>query len=249
MLPIVAGAGVAALVTAGYNTMAPRSQLYGRTFTGGRAGSRQLALTFDDGPNDPWTLKLLEVLARHGVRATFFLVGDFVRQKPAIARAVAEAGHVIGNHTFTHPNLIFAGAARRQRELDDCERALSDHVGEHSRLFRPPFGARTPQLLREVRRRGMETVMWRVSGFDWSAESAAQIEQKIRRHLSGGEVILLHDGGHKHMGVDRSRTVSAVEWLIGDCKAAGYEFVTVAEMMAAGKAPGRYGVQDTRNSS
>ena len=105
LLPIIAGA--VAAVTAGYNSMAPRSQLYGRTFIGERRPSRRLALTFDDGPNDPHTLHLLDVLARHNVHATFFMIGSFVEQRPEIARAVAAAGHAIGNHTHTHPNLIF----------------------------------------------------------------------------------------------------------------------------------------------
>src|SRR5512141_1862674 len=99
LLPLIAG--VATAVTAGYNTMAPRSQLYGRTFIGEQPGSRRLALTFDDGPNDPHTLDLLDVLARHNVRATFFMLGSFVNKRPDIAVAVSAAGHVIGNHTAT----------------------------------------------------------------------------------------------------------------------------------------------------
>src|SRR5271169_6172686 len=91
--------GAAALGYAGYACYAPRSQLYGRTYLGAGRGSRQLALTYDDGPNDPHTLRLLEVLARHDVKATFFLIGRFVAAKPEIAREVARAGHTIGNHT------------------------------------------------------------------------------------------------------------------------------------------------------
>jgi peptidoglycan/xylan/chitin deacetylase (PgdA/CDA1 family) len=231
---MMAGASLAALMAAGYNSMAPRSQLYGRTYTGTARGSRQLALTFDDGPNDPWTARLLEVLARHEVRATFFLIGRFVQQKPAIARDIAQAGHIIGNHTYNHPNLIFSSAARQRQEIADCEGALSDQIGEHSRLFRPPFGARTPQLLKQVRERGLETVMWRVSGFDWNAKSSAVIEHKLRKGLRGGDVFLLHDGGHQHMGVDRSKTVTAVDNLIRDCQQQSYKFVTIPEMMSGG---------------
>src|SRR5215831_7729661 len=96
----------AAASYAGYAAMAPRSQLYGRTLTHG-SDPAQMALTFDDGPNDPHTMRLLEVLARHNARATFFLIGKYVQQRPDIVRAIAAAGHEIGNHTFTHPNLIF----------------------------------------------------------------------------------------------------------------------------------------------
>ncbi len=100
----------AAAVAAGYQSMAPRGQWYGRTFTGLQPESKQLALTYDDGPNDPHTFRLLEVLAKHNVKATFFLIGRFVKQRPDIARELMRAGHVVGNHTFSHPNLIFATA-------------------------------------------------------------------------------------------------------------------------------------------
>src|SRR5437762_9804888 len=96
----------AAASAAGYQSMAPTGQWYGRTFTGLQRGSRKLALTYDDGPNDPHTLRLLEVLAKHEVRATFFLIGRYVRQRPDIVRDLVKAGHAVGNHTFTHPNLI-----------------------------------------------------------------------------------------------------------------------------------------------
>src|SRR5581483_3094604 len=97
----------AAASAAGYQSMAPTGQWYGKTFTGLGRRSKQLALTYDDGPNDPHTLRLLEVLSRHGTKATFFLIGRFVRQRPDIVRDIQQAGHTIGNHTFSHPNLIF----------------------------------------------------------------------------------------------------------------------------------------------
>src|SRR5271166_707739 len=163
----LAAGSVAALFSAGYQSMSPTGQWYGRTFTGLPPGSQKLALTYDDGPNDPHTLRLLEVLARHNVRATFFMVGRYVKQRPDLAREVVKAGHVVGNHTFTHPNLIFASAARTRRELQDCTQALTDAVGEHSRLFRPPFGGRRPSTLRIARHLGLEPVMWNVTGYDW----------------------------------------------------------------------------------
>jgi len=226
--------GMAGLVAAGYNTMAPRSQLYGRTFIGNPPASRELALTFDDGPNDPHTLDLLEVLAKHEVRATFFMIGRYVKQRPEIAAAVARQGHVIGNHTFTHPNLIFRTPAQVRDEIAACERSLDDAVkNAHAPLFRPPWGARTPMVLRTVRKLGMTPVLWSVTGFDWSAASAADIKHEVTRQVRGGDIILLHDGGHKHMGVDRSYTVQAVDELIRRYKEEGYAFKTVAEMMAA----------------
>jgi peptidoglycan-N-acetylglucosamine deacetylase len=232
MLSALIGLAAAGAATAaGYQSMAPTGQWYGRTFARGERGSKQIALTYDDGPNDPHTLKLLEVLARHDVRATFFMIGRYVQQRPDIAQAVASAGHVIGNHTFSHPLLIFRSGAETRAELSDCQAALGDAVGERSKLFRPPFGGRRPATLRIAREMEMEPVMWNVTGYDWNASSAAVIEEKVARrvHADGGDVILLHDGSHKRMGADRTQTVIATDNLIRRYKGEGYKFVTIPD--------------------
>ena len=225
------GAAVAA-AAAGYQSMAPTGQWYGTTFTGQARGSRQIALTYDDGPNDPHTLRLLEVLAKHDARATFFLIGRYVRHRPDIAVEIVKAGHSVGNHTFTHPLLIFKSNAEIRKELSECHAALSDAVGEHSNLFRPPFGGRRPAVLRIARELGLEPVMWNVTGYDWNAPPASVIEQKVEKQIRDGDVVLLHDGGHIEMGADRSQTVLATDHLIPRYKAKGLEMVTVAQMMA-----------------
>jgi peptidoglycan/xylan/chitin deacetylase (PgdA/CDA1 family) len=230
--PVIAGAGVVIAVWAGYQSMSPTGQWYGRTFKGISAELKQLALTYDDGPNDPHTLRLLEVLAKHEVRATFFMIGRYVRQRPDIVREVSRAGHVIGNHTFSHPLLTLKSVGGIKKELTDCEHALHDAIGGHSNLFRPPFGARRPAVLRIASGLGLIPVMWNVTGYDWDAQSAENIERKIVRRVGGGSVILLHDGGHKEFGADRSGTVEASDRLISKYKSEGYEFVTVLEMMS-----------------
>src|SRR5437762_14362887 len=116
-LALTAAAAVAA---AGYQSMAPTGQWYGRTFTGLGRGSKQLALTHDDGPNDPHTLRLLEVLAKHNVKATFFLIGGYVRQRTDIARELAAAGHTTGNQTSTHALLTLKSQVESTRRLSDC---------------------------------------------------------------------------------------------------------------------------------
>ena len=237
MLPaLFGGIGLAgAAVWAGFQTMWPTSQICGRTFTGLTRGSRLLALTYDDGPSDPYTLRMLEVLARHNVKATFFLIGQFVQEKPAIARAVAEAGHALGNHTWSHPNLIFCSQAEVRREIEQADRAIYDATGLQPRLFRPPFGARRPATLRAVRRLGLEPVMWNVTCYDWKARSAQEIAGHAQRQVGGGNVILLHDGSHVRMGANRSRTVEATGQIVERYLADDYRFVTVPEMMGGAR--------------
>jgi peptidoglycan-N-acetylglucosamine deacetylase len=231
----LAATGIAAAVTAGYQSLAPTGQLYGRTFIGLARGTKQLALTYDDGPNDPHTFRLLEVLAKHDVRATFFLIGRYARRRPDIARELITAGHRVGNHTFTHPLLTFKSAAETRKELSECRAALQEAIGEHSNLFRPPFGGRRPQTLRVARELGFEPVMWNVTGYDWNAPPAAVIETKLTNQIRGGDVILLHDGGHRQMGADRSQTVLATDRLITRYKSEGYEFALVEAMISRAK--------------
>jgi peptidoglycan/xylan/chitin deacetylase (PgdA/CDA1 family) len=231
MLALAASAFAAAAATAAYQSMAPTAHWYGKTFTGLPPGSRQIALTYDDGPNDPHTLRLLEVLARHNVKATFFLIGRYVQRYPQIAHEIIQAGHSVGNHTFTHPLLIFKTETEIRSQLSDCRSALQDAIGEHSNLFRPPFGGRRPAVLRVARELGMQAVMWNVTGYDWNAPPAAVIEKKIVSQIRGGDVILLHDGGHKQISADRSQTVLATDHLIPRYKTEGYELPTIPQMM------------------
>jgi len=231
---ILTGLGAAGLATwAGFQCYLPTSQLWGKTFTGTEPGSPTLALTYDDGPNNPWTLRLLEVLERHSVKATFFLIGRFVQQKPDIARAIVAAGHSVGNHTWDHPNLLFCSASEVRAQLESTRRVIFDATGVETTLMRPPFGARRPATLRAVRELGLVPVMWRVTCYDWKPISAERIVAKAERQVRGGDIILLHDGGHGRMGVDRSRSVEASDAIVHKYKAEGYQFVTVEQMMNA----------------
>ena len=232
LLPLITLVSAAAASYAGYATMAPGSQLYGRTLTHG-SDPNQIALTFDDGPNDPHTLHLLDALAKHGAKATFFLIGKYVRQRPEIARAILSAGHQIGNHTYSHPNLIFVPASRLRQELEDCRKALEDALGAKTSLFRPPFGGRRPNVLRTARAMGMQPIMWSVTAYDWSAKSPESIVTKVAnqvdtRRTPQAEIVLLHDGGHLAFGTDRSHTVQATRQLLE--KYSARRFVAVSEL-------------------
>jgi peptidoglycan/xylan/chitin deacetylase (PgdA/CDA1 family) len=229
----IVAAGAAGLAVGGYFYAGiwPASQIFGRTLRAGR-DPREMALTFDDGPNDRCTLPLLDILAKHDVRATFFMVGQYVRQRPDIARAVRDAGHLVGNHTVTHAMLMRCSAAQVREEIAGCNAILEDTLGQPVRYFRPPFGARRPFVLRYARSLGLTPVMWNVTGYDWNPRPAEEVAgiltAGIRRNQKRQRAsnLLLHDGGHLAMGADRSHTLRAVEMLLAQGRE-GREFVTV----------------------
>jgi len=236
----LSGVAVAGVATwAGLQSMWPTAQVYGRTFIGLERGSPCIALTYDDGPNDPCTLRLLEVLDRYSVKATFFVLGQFVRQKPEIVRALAAAGHVIGNHSWDHPRLIFASEAELRHQVEQTQSAIVDACGVTPTLFRPPYGGRRPGTLQTVRALGLEPVMWNVTCYDWKPTSSEKVFAHAQRQIRGGDVLLMHDGDQRGMGADRGHTVEATERVVQHCKSQGYQFVTIPEMMKKQYAIGR----------
>lgn len=235
----VVTAGLAASVAVGaaglltYAALSAQSQIFGRVVV---AGSRpeEVALTFDDGPNDDVTERVLEVLARHEVRASFFLIGRYVRQRPAIVRAVAAAGHLIGNHTMTHPWLAWQSAARVRAELAECNAAIEDAIGVPVRYFRAPHGARRPVVLRIAAELGTIPVQWNILPRDWTTASAEEIVARMERGMARnrrrgcGSNIVLHDGGQAGLGLRREATVEATDQLLRRYgRKSGMRFVTV----------------------
>ena len=200
-------AGLGALGAAGlacggfaYAALWPGSQIFGKTLTAPRKRG-ELALTFDDGPNPAWTPQLLDVLAKHGVKATFFMVGSFAEAEPELVRRVAEAGHLIGNHSWSHPNLLTA-ARKVTEELTRTSETLQQIIGAEVRFFRPPFGARRPFVLKTAQGMGMVPVTWNAMTTDWETPSADAIAGRLARTIDvlerqgGAANIVLHDGGH-----------------------------------------------------
>ncbi len=231
---IIAGVGLIGAATwAGFQCYWPSSQVWGRTFVGLPPGSRELALTYDDGPNDPWTLHLLDVLERHAVKATFFMMGKFVAEKPEIAREVLTRGHDIGIHTWDHPNLIFASPSEVRSQIERTQNIIFDTTGYSCTLMRPPFGARTPLTLRVIRKLGLTPVMWNVTCYDWKLTTPQRIMGNVERQMRGGDIILLHDGGYLQMGADRSHSVEATKLIVRKYKDEGYRFAIVSDMITS----------------
>lgn len=224
----------AATGAAAYAALWPQSEIFGGVLVAG-SNPNEIALTYDDGPNDEITERLLEVLARRDVHATFFLIGSFVRQRSGLVRSIASAGHLIGNHTMTHPWLSWQSSRRIREELAGCNAALEDALGTPVRYFRPPHGARRPAVLRIARELGLTAVQWNITAFDWNPLSAEEILSNITKGVERnqrrrrGSNVLMHDGGHLGIGQPRLPTVEATSRLLEQYEASRMKFVTVAE--------------------
>lgn len=187
----------------------------------------QVALTFDDGPNvDTW--KLLRVLNRYNAKATFFLLGKWVKQHRDICLAIDREGHEIGNHTMTHPALGNLTINQIENEIYAAHKEIVNACGAHPKFFRPPYGQASQMVDQVLQPTGMNVVMWSQMSGDWAAESSDEILSKINLDTDKGEIILLHDGGPFSLGADRSHTVEAVERLLAANR--DKKFVTVSEL-------------------
>jgi peptidoglycan/xylan/chitin deacetylase (PgdA/CDA1 family) len=217
-LGAAAGLGLAAGGCA-YAALWPGSRIFGKALI---APSRpgELALTFDDGPNPAWTPRLLEILAGHDVRATFFLLGIRAQAEPELVLRIAGAGHLIGNHSWSHPKLALSAASRIEEELARTNRILEEITSAPVQYFRPPYGARRPAVLRIARELGLVPVLWNAMTSDWSEPSADTIVKRLARRIDRLERrgraanIVLHDGSHRESAANRSPSVAAAVQLI-----------------------------------
>ena len=180
-----------------------------------------IALTFDDGPNPAVTPRLLELLDYHGARATFFLIGQFARTCPGIVSEIADRGHTIGNHTETHPSLVFLPTRRVVAELAACQRSIAAITGRAPSLMRPPFGARGPQLRAALEKSGLKQVVtWTLLGHDWSPRGKQRLIPRLAR-VRGGDIVVFHDGSHTMLNADRMDTLRALEYWLPRWKDSG----------------------------
>ncbi len=235
MLAAISAATVATGLAVGgyaYAGMWPTSQIFGKTILAGR-DPNEYALTYDDGPNDACTEQLLEILARHQVRATFFVIGRFVRERGELTRRIRAAGHLVGNHTLTHPVLLVTSPSRVREELASTNAAIEDAIGEKVSYFRPPHGARRPDVLRTAHELGLTPVLWNVMGYDWKPTTPekvlANLDKGILRNRRNGHGsnLLLHDGGQAAIGQDRAHTVAATATLLARTQREEVRFITV----------------------
>jgi peptidoglycan/xylan/chitin deacetylase (PgdA/CDA1 family) len=189
----------------------------------------EVALTFDDGPNPPYTGQILGILARYQVPATFFCVGLQASAHPADIAGMAAAGHGLGNHTWSHPFLPDLTRAQLAEQLDRTDEAVSRAAGTGAApgLFRPPYGSRSPDVLRWLDERASPIVLWDVDPSDWARPGAAVIAGRVLMQTRPGTIILMHDGGG-----ERSQTVAALPLVIEGLLDRGFRFTRAADLLA-----------------
>ncbi|HET7599706.1 MAG TPA: polysaccharide deacetylase family protein [Gemmatimonadales bacterium] len=224
-----AAAGAAGLLA--FGALEPNNRLFGPV-TGRGPRDRAVYLTFDDGPNPGATPAILDALAGAGVPAAFFVVGRHVQRFPELARAVAAAGHSIGNHTHSHVKLHLHGPARVQAELCQAHRAIVAETGVSPRMFRAPHGYRNPFVFRAARGLGYRVMGWTFGVWDTALPGAEEIRRRVRSKLRPGAVLLLHDGDGYDPAGDRRQTAEALPGIIADVRAAGYEFRPLEALLA-----------------
>jgi peptidoglycan/xylan/chitin deacetylase (PgdA/CDA1 family) len=211
----VAAAGLAAFGLYTLCGLAPGSQLFGQALVAPRK-PEEFALTFDDGPNPTCTPYLLDLLAVHGIKATFFVIGQFAAREKSLVRRTHDEGHLIANHTWTHPNLFRTSREKTRAELVQTKAEIEQITGAPVRFFRPPYGLRRPATLTIVRELGMTPVTWNLIGNDWTSLTAEGIAERVRKRTTRNTGrgfatnLVLHDGDHRTLTGDRSRTLAAV---------------------------------------
>jgi len=225
-----AGAGVcAASAFMAWAVRGRSSKIFGPSVWRGPRHQRAIALTFDDGPSES-TPRLLEILARYGVTATFFQCGHNVGRLPGVAHAVREAGHEIGNHSYSHPLFSFRPQRFIEQELRLTQELIEQHTGSRPRWFRAPYGVRWFGVGRAQRRLRLMGVMWTLIGYDWKQKAEAVVN-RLAGGVSNGAIVCLHDGRELRVQPDISVTLETVQRLVPLLLDQGYKFETVGRLI------------------
>jgi peptidoglycan/xylan/chitin deacetylase (PgdA/CDA1 family) len=222
---------VAAVCT--YATIAPRSSIWGRVVYRGDAARSAggYALTFDDGPTEESTPRILDTLGRLGVKATFFVIGANARRHPEIVRRIHGEGHVVANHTMDHSHYGVMRAQRYwDRQVRETDELLASIIGVKPALFRPPMGVRTWHGTRAARRFGYTIVTWSRRAYDGLPTTAERIVGRLAGATAAGDILMLHDGVEPNVRRDPSATVAAVGPGVERLRARGLEPKSLEEL-------------------
>lgn len=205
------------------------SEFPGIVYNQGDPNEKKVALTFDDGPDADTTVQILDILKEHDVKATFFVIGKRAEADEAVLKRMADEGHVIGNHTWNHPDLMKLDEARITEEILQVENFVEKVVGYRMKLFRSPYGSLSRENVKQVADLGYKIIAWNVDSLDWKSLSGEQVRTNILENVRNGSIILQHSAGGP--GEDLSGTVEALPTIITTLKKEGYRFVTVPELL------------------
>jgi peptidoglycan/xylan/chitin deacetylase (PgdA/CDA1 family) len=198
----------------------------------GNGCSRVVALTFDDGPNPPYTQQIIDVLKRNHARATFFVEGKAAAEHPGGVRLLRDAGMAIGSHSYAHSeDLRMMQATDFRDDLERAEMVLESIVGRKPVLYRAPFGETSATMLQELRSAGYTSIGWDVDSTDWRETAPEKIVAQVSSEAHPGAIVLLHDGGLNEGNPDRTGTVEALPAIIAGLRERGYELVTVPDIL------------------
>lgn len=223
-------AAVLALMTTAYiGATTPSVTWFGSLVVHGPRGSDEVALTFDDGPNPPYTLEISAILDRYEVKGTFFTVGKALEARPDVSKALMDDGHLLGNHSYRHDAVRWLDP--RYPELDETQEAFKRTLGVCPALFRPPHGSHTPFMARAVSDRGMKMVTWDVSAGDWATTDGQLVARRVLDHVKGGSIILLHDGIDGDPGADRSVILTALPLILSGLRDRGLKAVRLDTLL------------------
>lgn len=198
-------------------------------FRSGNLKVKQVALTFDDGPDKNYTVKILDVLKKHKVPATFFVIGKRCELYPEVVTRMVKEGHILGNHTWSHPNIIKLSNKKAEKELAATEQIIKKTAGYSPKLFRSPYGSLDRKKVELIKNRGYKIIAWNVDSLDWKGLSAAEVKTNVLENIREGSIILQHSAGG--LGEDLSGTVKALDDIIRTLKKDGYKFVTVDKLL------------------
>jgi len=214
-----------------YGAFERRAFVFGRIFWKAPGNPRVLSVTFDDGPNEPHTSQILDILKSFDVKATFFVLGKNAEAFPDTLKRIIAEGHEIGNHTYDHEVLVLKSASQISDQIARTNGIIARIAGVRPRLFRSPHGWRNPWSNRVVMREHSVPVAWTLGVWDTDRPGAERIVERTLRGLKGGCVLLLHDGRGTERGADASQLVSALPRIITEARRAGYSFVRLSDMM------------------
>jgi peptidoglycan/xylan/chitin deacetylase (PgdA/CDA1 family) len=222
---VVLSLGIAAYIGA----TTPGATWFGSLTAHGPRSGNEVAITFDDGPDPPFTLQIRDILDAHGAKATFFTVGKALDDRPDVSRALLDDGQLLGNHSYHHD--AFSWLDPRYPELDDTQDAFQRNLGVCPAFFRPPHGTHTPFMAHAVSSDGMRMVTWDVSAGDWATTDADLVARRVLAKVRPGSIILLHDGSDGNVGADRSVILQALPKILDGLRDRGLVPVTLDKLL------------------